>query len=329
MRRQLQGWQASVSSAPTLLAAQCRTRQADRGAPKRQTPTPAGNKVRHLLRTLIETESLMVSRMLHIRSDGTIRRARMRKNVPTFLGLTVLGPAFALVLAGGLDPDQFTSNRADRLVVQQLQTAFRASAWSADFREQFASEQARQLADWIADSADNHGSAFFVVDKKLARIHVFDKDARLLGSSAVLLGAAIGDDSIPGIGNRPVSMVMPDERTTSAGRFVAEAGRNLHNEDILWLDYDVAVSLHRVRTSNPKERRLERLASESIEANRIPFGCINVPIEFRASYLRPTIAKYNMIVYVLPEKKSLAEVFSDYKVRADRPSPSDRLYSWK
>jgi len=85
----------------------------------------------------------------------------------------------------------------------------------------------------------------------------------------VLLGLARGDDSVPGIGERKIAEILPFERTTPAGRFVGERGRNASGEDIVWVDYDAAVSMHRVRATNPKERRLERLASPTPADNRI------------------------------------------------------------
>ena len=86
----------------------------------------------------------------------------------------------------------------------------------------------------------------------------------------MLLGLARGDDSVPGIGERKMSEIRPEERTTPAGRFNSEPGINLQGEDIVWIDYDAAVSMHRVRTNNKKERRLERLASAHPEDHRIP-----------------------------------------------------------
>ena len=38
---------------------------------------------------------------------------------------------------------------------------------------------------------------------------------------------------------------------------------------MVWVDYDAAVSMHRVRTTNAAERRLARLASPGIDDNRI------------------------------------------------------------
>ncbi len=62
-------------------------------------------------------------------------------------------------------------------------------------------------------------------------------DGRLIDTSPVLLGAAPGDDSVEGIGSRPMAKVRPEEKTTPAGRFVAEAGRNASGEEVVWVDY--------------------------------------------------------------------------------------------
>jgi len=179
----------------------------------------------------------------------------------------------------------------------------------ADLHGQPLSDDARHIANWVAATNDARGLAFVVIDKRDARVHVFDPDARLLASSAVLLGGARGDDTVPGIGARPIADVLPEERTTPAGRFVGERGHNARGEDVVWVDYDAAVSMHRVLTSNPAERRLERLATPTSEDNRISYGCINVPVDFYEAYIRPMFATQRAVVYVLPEVRSLAEVF--------------------
>ena len=184
----------------------------------------------------------------------------------------------------------------------------------ADFRKERPSPDARHVADWVADSGDSAGADFVIVDKKYARVYVFGAAARLRGSSPVLLGSARGDDSVPGIGSRPVAAVRPEERTTPAGRFVAERGRNTRGEDIIWVDYDASVSMHRVRATNPKERRLERLATPTVDDNRISYGCINVPAAFYDAYVRPVFAKRRAVVYVLPEVRPVREVFGSYDV---------------
>lgn len=174
-----------------------------------------------------------------------------------------------------------------------------------------ASPEVRRTVLWIAASRDNAGAPFHVIDKKQARLFAFDADGRLLGASAVLLGAAIGDHSVPGIGERPMSQIRPEERTTPAGRFVSEQGKNLNGEDVTWLDYDSAVSLHRVRTSKPSERRLERLATPTPADNRISYGCINVPVAFYERHIRPgPQSKRPAVIYVLPEAEPASNAWA-------------------
>src|SRR5690606_27750175 len=112
------------------------------------------------------------------------------------------------------------------------------------------SPQAQQVAHWVRATQDNQRLPYLLVDKRAARVHLFDAAGTLQASSAVLLGLARGDHTVPGIGERPLSAIAPHERTTPAGRFLSEPGQNLHGEDIVWIDYDAAVSLHRVRTGN-------------------------------------------------------------------------------
>ena len=150
----------------------------------------------------------------------------------------------------------------------------------ANFKGENVSDATRQVVNWVVDSGDNAGLPFLIVDKVQARVLMFDAQGQLTGSASALLGMAVGDDTVPGIGQRRLSSILPNERTTPAGRFEASVGRNLAGKEILWVDYDAAISLHRVVTSNAKERRAERLASPLIEDNRISYGCINVPVAF-------------------------------------------------
>lgn len=171
------------------------------------------------------------------------------------------------------------------------------------------SEPLRRVAQWVVDSADNGQQPFVLLDKRGARVLLFDPSGRLLGSTPVLLGYARGDDSAPGIGQRPISAVRASERTTPAGRFVAEPGRNALGEQVIWVDYNAAVSMHRVRLTQQHERRAQRLASPSPADNRISYGCINLPATFFEQQLWPTLRGRGAIVYVLPEQKPLEQVF--------------------
>ena len=190
-----------------------------------------------------------------------------------------------------------------------------ASEHGADFGRERASRAARQIAEWIVDSADNLGLPFVIVDKIDARIFVFDAGGRLHGAAPALLGLARGDDTVPGIGDREYADMPPDTRTTPAGRFVAALGMNARGEDVVWVDYDAAVSLHRVITAKPKERRLQRLATPTPLDNRISFGCINVPAKFFDTVVSPAFTGTKGIVYVLPETRPGREVFGAYDVR--------------
>ena len=175
----------------------------------------------------------------------------------------------------------------------------------ANFEREYKSRDAQHVADWVVDSGDNHGMPFVIVDKVDAKVFVFDADGRLRGAAPALLGLARGDDSIPGIGDRNMSDMRPEERTTPAGRFVASLGYNFNGKDILWVNYDDAVSLHRVITTNPKERRLERLATPTPLDNRISYGCINVPEKFYNNVVSPAFTGTYGIVYVLPDTRSI------------------------
>ena len=186
-----------------------------------------------------------------------------------------------------------------------------APARRADFVGVAApSADARRLADWVAASGDNGLRDFVIVDKRAARVYVFDRQARLQADTPALLGSAQGDHTVPGIGERPIALVQPHERTTPAGRFIAEPGVNTQGEDVVWVDYEAAVSMHRVRTGKPAEQRLARLATPGIDDNRISYGCINLPVQFYETQLRPRVhGGPGAVIYVLPEVLPLQQVF--------------------
>ena len=164
----------------------------------------------------------------------------------------------------------------------------------------------RDVSAWIRASGDSGGKAFAIIDKRAATVHIFGANGDWRASSPVLLGLAVGDDSVPGIGERKMADIKPHERTTPAGRFVSEPGVNLQGEDIVWIDYDAAVSMHRVRTSNPADRRLQRLATPTVADNRISYGCVNVPAAFYDRFIKPVFGSVSAVVYVLPETRPLS-----------------------
>ena len=254
-----------------------------------------------------------------LRDARTRRIAAIRRTL--IIGAVAAGTALSLAaVTGGLPVLSAAPIASSSAHARLASTRTR----SADFGQASPSSDARHIADWIADSRDNANADFIVVDKRDAKAYVFDAEARLRGASPVLLGSALGDDSVPGIGLRPIAEVCPEERTTPAGRFVAERGRNLQGDDVVWVDYEAAVSMHRVRATKPSERRLERLATPTVDDNRISYGCINVPVAFYEAYVRPTVATRRAIVYVLPDIKPVQQVFNSYDVTALRTQAPNR-----
>jgi len=186
-----------------------------------------------------------------------------------------------------------------------------AAGASAGYRwPEGASPDAAQLVRWVLHSGDAQGQPFAVIDKPDARLHVFDAGGRWLGSAPVLLGSALGDASAPGVGDKPLSSLRPEERTTPAGRFASEPGRNTRGDDLVWIDYDAAVSLHRIRSVHPRERRQERLASPLASERRISNGCVNVANLFYDRVVAPTLGRTPGVVYVMPDTAPFAAFFA-------------------
>ncbi|WP_010216288.1 L,D-transpeptidase [Sphingomonas sp. PAMC 26621] len=167
---------------------------------------------------------------------------------------------------------------------------------------------ARRLAAWATRSQDTRGRPFLVIDKVAARVFAYDADGTLRATTPALLGAARGDVTPPDIGKRTLAQIGPADRITQAGRFEAHIGPDLH-EDVLWIDYDSGLSLHRVVTGSRTEHRLTRLATPSTADNRVSFGCINVPRIFYETVVAPMFRPADGVVYILPEQRALSEVF--------------------
>ena len=204
----------------------------------------------------------------------------------------------------------------------------------ANLKSETASPEMRQVADWIVDSADNKNMPFVILDKKEAKVFVFHPHGGLRGAAPVLLGITVGDDSFPGVGNKPLSQVKPEEKTTPAGRYVAASDKNINGADIVWIDYEGAVSFHAVVKGKAEERRAERLASPLPSERRISYGCVNVPVKFFKTALHASFKKSDGIVYVLPETRSVNQVFASFydvndkeKRATEQASPAAKLAS--
>jgi len=223
--------------------------------------------------------------------------------VQTKRGRALAGAAAVLTLSCG----QALSSDADFAAKQSVSKR-------ADFAHERATREVRRFADWVVSSDDHKGLPFIIIDKPQARVYVFDSSGGIRGTAAALLGSAYGDHSVPGIGERELSDMGPQDRTTPAGRFVSGMGMNSRGEDVLWVDYDSGLSLHRVLTTKPEERRLERLATQTIKDNIISYGCINVPKKFYEKTVAPTFQGTDGIVYIFPERGTVHELFANYTV---------------
>lgn len=169
-----------------------------------------------------------------------------------------------------------------------------------------------EMAAWVRATHDNQNLPFVIVDKVDATVFVYSPDGQVRGAAPALLGLARGDDSTPGVGDKALSAITPEERTTPAGRFVAGYGPAAGGESVLWVDFATAISMHPVVTTNPREHRLERLQSPTVDDNRISYGCINLPADFYENIVRPSFTGTRGVVYILPETRTLAEVFPGF-----------------
>lgn len=190
-----------------------------------------------------------------------------------------------------------------------------ATAIKVDFLEERASADARLMAQRAFEHGDAQGRPVAIVDKRNAQIYVFGADGVLRGTTPVLLGLAKGDESAPDIGKKAGGYIPAIERTTPAGRFDSEPGHNIKGEAIVWVDYDAAFAIHRLRPAHPAERRAERLASQTPEDNRISQGCVIVSGAFYDQVVAPTLGRQRGVVYVLPDlQESMASATVDRKL---------------
>lgn len=190
----------------------------------------------------------------------------------------------------------------------------------ADLRNVKAGKDVVQVANWVSYTHDSQRRPFEIVDKKAAQMYVFDGWGKLWSSSPVLVGTAAGDDTAPGVGSKRLSQLKASEKTTPAGRFEAQRGRDNHGANVVWIDYDAALSIHAMASVSASERRAERMATADPGDNRISNGCINVPPRFFNGVLWPTVNKSGAIVYVLPETRTPSQQFGAYDVSAGRKS---------
>lgn len=185
-----------------------------------------------------------------------------------------------------------------------------AFAAPRDFLATHPSPEARSLVDWTTRTGDPQGRPYAIVDKRAARMYVFHADGQLAGQTPVLLGSTVGDHTVPGVGTRAQSgFVAPDERTTPAGRFEAAPGENASGEHVVWVDYESAFAIHRLRPGFAYQARTTRLGTTSAGDKRVSWGCVVVPVAFYEQVVRKVLGRSRSVVYVMPETASLQKMF--------------------
>lgn len=186
-----------------------------------------------------------------------------------------------------------------------LAAALAPAAEAAEsFQAPGASLDARSLVGWVQRSGDARGRPYAVVDKRGAHIYVFHADGRLAGHSPALLGSALGDHTAAGVGEHAQSgHVPPEERTTPAGRFEAVPGENRSGEHVIWVDYESAFAIHRLRPGFSYSARSGRLATDQAAAKRVSWGCVVVPVAFYRQVVQRVLGASRSVVYVLPETR--------------------------
>ena len=245
---------------------------------------------------------------------GALRRLE-RLNSALIATLIGVSPAQQISkIASRFDPaGSFFRQRPVALVASQDSSGIdmRHSAWlwifaivaaSTLWSTAQASTPALDLARQVLESADHRSLPFAVIDKQAARILVFRSDGSLAGVSPALLGQTVGDQSVPGVGERTRSgRLRSADRTTPSGRYVSEPGHNLQGEPIVWIDYANALAIHRLRPGRAAERRAQRLASMNAAEMRISAGCVVVPVAFYEAVVQPLLGHGRGVVYVMPE----------------------------
>ena len=116
---------------------------------------------------------------------------------------------------------------------------------------------ADRMVKWVMASGDNGRLPFIVIDKGAAALFVYGAEGQYLGTTPALLGSALGDGTLIGVGDRELSAIAPDQRTTPAGRFLATFGPAKGLGRVLWVDYGSALAMH------PIVRGTGRSAGES------------------------------------------------------------------
>jgi hypothetical protein len=169
-----------------------------------------------------------------------------------------------------------------------------------------ASDAVIGILSWIRNNNDNKSKPFALIDKKNAKIFVFNAEGQPVASGPILLGITKRDHLDPNTMYASNDELAVDNRVTPAGRFQVKNGRDLHRKELLWFDYSNALALHTV-IKVPGQQRAMRLRSETPKDNRITWGCINVSVPLYSTVISPLFKPGGGIIYVIPEETGIGD----------------------
>ena len=184
---------------------------------------------------------------------------------------------------------------------------------------------AQGVYEAMAPVAEKTGKGFIIADKPNGMMHMFNADGSHFLSDPTLYGKEKGD--VLGA----VSSLEGGQKITPAGKFTLKA-RDSHyagGKDLVLvesLDATGYIAIHAADVSTPSERRLERLASETIEDNRISYGCINTAHATFINKIAPHVAEFDGgLIFVLPDAtEKTAEIFKPEAKTVEHEAPAEK-----
>jgi hypothetical protein len=143
-----------------------------------------------------------------------------------------------------------------------------------------------------------------VIDKQLASISVYQPSVNTVVKSPVLLGKVKSDV----LDMNSLKKGAKANNITPAGDFVIKKANSsqLKSPVLVFVKgQNAVIAVHPVWLGNPKQKRLDRLNSSSVDDNRITSGCVNILADYFYSVLN--LVPNNTRLVVLSENDYLVD----------------------
>lgn len=128
------------------------------------------------------------------------------------------------------------------------------------------------------DNEVKNKKSFIIVDKPLSKAYIYDSTGKLVKSFPVVLGRSLGDQTNAASAS---STVPGDKAYTTAGKFTLDSTQMLPEDRAEYKNKILAISgtnelaLH-ITYPGELEKRTKALNSDSVEDNRLSWGCVNI-----------------------------------------------------